>query len=305
VVLPCRKSPNERTLESVSNRMPRHHELPRYYLRGFCEPSTSFVWVFERGGQYAPGVKYGNNPRKLGLRKAGLRPDGYIAWNRDGTPHFKFERALQQQERVADHAIAKAREFQLIDVQDKVLLARYIALIWRRNCTQEADILRIVEAHVAESNLPLVASKFANVGKFCDARGILEEMAWLQSEAGKTELLRETILSAFDLVHGAFMQLKWVFWRAVGNIPFVTCDGPVAYDRAEGLKRSPLLFPISQHVLLVATWSGGEDLVWKDASAVDALHFNEAVISRATRYVYASSADRGIQRCFRATPPGG
>jgi hypothetical protein len=42
---------------------PKHHELPELYLKGFCEPGTSFVWVFEKGKPFSPGLKRGkNNP---------------------------------------------------------------------------------------------------------------------------------------------------------------------------------------------------------------------------------------------------
>lgn len=91
----------------MAKRSHDHHELPRYYLSGFAEPGTSFVWVFERGAPYRLGVKYGNNPRRTGLRKAGLRFDGYVAWHRDGRQHFEFEREFQKRERPADDSVPR------------------------------------------------------------------------------------------------------------------------------------------------------------------------------------------------------
>ena len=276
------------------NRTPKHHELPRYYLRGFSEGTTSFVWVFERGVAYRPGRKYGNNPRRLGLREAGLRADGYVAWHRDGRRHFRFETALQKQERVADDTIRRVREFEQIDRKHKEILARYIGLMWRRLGVGETLIGSILERHVQQTPFRETAWHFAAAGKFEDARKTLEEFDWLRSPPGQTEFLRETILNPFDKLHAVFMGLNWVFQRTSSDAHFVTCDMPVISNAELGVRRSPLLFPISDRVLLVATSSDEQDLAWRQVSHEECRALNRVVIASASRYVYASSPDEWI-----------
>ena len=62
--------------------MPKHkpslHEIPKFYLKGFCDSGTSFLWVFERNKPFIPGQKCRkNNPTQRGIKTIGLRSDGY------------------------------------------------------------------------------------------------------------------------------------------------------------------------------------------------------------------------------------
>jgi hypothetical protein len=258
--------------------------------------------MFERAGTFRPGKKHGNNPRKAGLRIAGIRPDGYVAWSRDGKRHFNFELELQKRERAADEAIRKVRAFEAVNAIEKAILARYIGLMWRRGGPQETEIQSMVELNIEEARFDSVAMKFADAGQFADARHLLDEQEWLRSKYGKTELLRETVLSGFDQVHAVLMQLKWVFCRAPAGDHFLTCDVPVVFDRSLGLRRSPLRFPISSEVLLLATWMGEKDLESRVLSADEVRVENAAIISSAIRHVYSSSPDEWIQKALEHRP---
>ena len=278
---------------------PAHHELPQYYLSGFTEPGTSFIWEFERNAPYLPGTKYGNNPRKRGVSQVGIRPDGYAAFSRDGKRHFDFELALQKQEVLADDAIRKARSFESLSLADKSAIAGYAVLMWKRVSSQNVMLRSLVEQHFDIAALDVGARAFANVGKFSDARLLLDDAAWYRSELGKMELSRETLVSEFDQVRSALFNLTWIFYRASGADHFITSDVPVTYDRAAGLRNSPLYFPLSREVLLVASWTGADDLALRQTDPEEVRAINTFVVTHADRHVYASKSDEWIQRLFR------
>jgi hypothetical protein len=279
-----------RTLKTV----PDHHELPRYYLRGFLEPDTHFLWAFRADLPFKPGTKYGDNPRRQGLRQTGIRPDGYVAWHRDGKRHFDYELRLQKKERAADQAIAKVRSFDTITTAEKEILARYIGLMWRRVGERDEQIRPMLEKQLATSRLQKDAWRYAVAGRVDDARGVLDELAWMRSPEGKVDLLRETMVSDFNRVHAILMGLRWTFQRAAPSGYFVTSDVPVTYDRSAGLRRSPLLFPISRDVMITGTMWGREDLAWSQCTAAETRKFNEIVITMAKHEVFSPLPDEWI-----------
>lgn len=274
--------------------MPNHHELPRYYLRGFVEPGTSLLWAYTRGLRFNPGTKFGNNPRRQGLRITGIRADGYVSWTRDGHSHFEYESALQRKERQADNVIAKARSFGNFDRADKEVLARYIGLTWRRLRERDEQILPIWERELAQSRWPADAWQLAIAGKVDDARALLDEFRWMRTAQGKIDLLRETMMSDFNMVHQVLLELRWTFYRCPENEYFITSDVAVTYDRAAGLRQSPLLFPLSSDVMLVGTRWGDSDLTWKEASGEMTKKLNAMVMHSAKQHVFSPRPDEWI-----------
>jgi hypothetical protein len=280
----------------MTKRAPKHHELPRFYLSGFAEPGTSFVWVYERGLPYKPGSKYVNNPRRTGLNHAGLRHDGYAARDREGRQHFDFEIEFQKREHLADDAIRRVRQFQTLTVADKRVLSEYIALIWRRGGGQEQQIREMGERYLGDVPFDSVARHFADKGQFEDALQTLEAKAWYASNDGKIEWLRESILSHFSRVVTIFSGLRWSLLRSPENAYFVSSDTPVVYDRGRGIRVSPVRFPFSSDVLLLASWERGEDLAWIQATEAQVTAANDEIIASAVRHVYARRCDEWILR---------
>src|SRR5271157_5710452 len=94
----------------MSKFKPDHHEKPRLYLKGFCVEGKSSLWVFRRNKPFIPGKKKGgNNPALLGLKKVGLRDDGYVVPLPNGQKDYSFELKLQQEEHKADTSLMKIR----------------------------------------------------------------------------------------------------------------------------------------------------------------------------------------------------
>lgn len=275
--------------------MRNHHELPKYYLRGFCEPATSFLWVFERDQPYHPGKKRGvNNPHKRGLRKAALRADAYAFKKPNGTLSYEYELKLQQKEKRADLTIRKVRNLETIDKSGKEILTQYIWLTWRRLTSRDDVVLSLIDKHLKQSSLEVCNLSY--LGEFNKARQLQDALDLLHSEERKTEMIRMTMLRDFVKVHSHLMRMRWEFIKVATDHYFVTTDNPVVFDKHAGLRASPLIFPISQAVILVAGQHAGVDLSYREASPLETLKLNAMIIRFAEREVYSPGPDEWVHR---------
>lgn len=267
---------------------PRNHELPRYYLRDFCSPEIrGHIWVFERNEPFKPGKRRArDNPHPLGINQAGLHPKGY----------GEYESALQKREHSADEAIRKVRASQPIDVSEKEILARYISLTWRRLTDRENDLRPILERRIREMRLKGVARQLADHGLFRGAREVLRVHDWIESDAGKTELVRESILLNHEKVHTLIMGRPWRFIKAAVKHYFVTTDAPVVFDRTLGLQASSLLFPIGRNVMLRINPLGDGDMAYEVATTDETQKLNAMVIMHARRQIYSPYPDQWIHK---------
>jgi hypothetical protein len=133
------------------------------------------------------------------------------------------------------------------------------------------------------------------MGNFAKARELMEEMERLQTHDGTTGLLRESMLMDFDNVHAAMMRLPWRFAIAAPGRYFVTTDSPVVFDRHQGLRNSPLMFPLSSSVILDAWWMHAQDLAYAQLSVAETRHLNAMVISQSDKVVYSPRPDQWVQ----------
>src|SRR3954447_4801493 len=105
----------------------KHHEIQEHYLRSFCEPGTSFVWIFGKDMPFSPGGKYGvDNPCRRGVGVTSLRWDEYAVRRRDGKKSYLYESELSKQEQKTTEIFRKVLTFTKIDAADKGVLADYI-----------------------------------------------------------------------------------------------------------------------------------------------------------------------------------
>lgn len=283
-------------LHTPQMKLPKNHELPKHYLRGFCEPGTSFLWVFQKGLTFFPGLKRGkNNPYRGGIHVTALREDGYGARGKDGRIHYQYETKLQQKETLADALLVKVRNQEPITLADKQVLARYIGLMMRRLSKRDENLRPQVRENVAKSELHGVARELAYAGKFGRPHELMDALEKLQTDDGMTPILRESMTEDFGPTHDAIVGIPWRFLVAAPNRYFVTTDNPVVYDRHQGLKNSPLFFPISSSVMLDVSRFNPDDLFYENASVLDTRKFNAMVMMQADAEIYSSRPDEWIQ----------
>ena len=281
-------------LERIMTReKPNHHEIPRHYLRGFCESDTSFVWVFERGRPFRPGCKSGKfNPAKLGLKCVAIRPDGYAARTTDGKTHYDYEDALQKIEIKATRAINKIRAFKEIETAEKESIAQYILMMEKRRTSRDATMLSQVEKATSEvvEAAQREMRKAALEGLFAKALEMRNQAAYLESD-GNTWFLRESMVKDIGLVQQEMCRHLWEFVKAPPGDYFVTSDNPVGN---EGL-RACLIFPVSQNVVLKYA-DKGKDLAYRPADPEEVFKLNAYTISQAEEKIYSAHPDEWKHR---------
>jgi hypothetical protein len=275
---------------------PKHHELPQAYLRGFCELSTSHIWVFANGPCFQPGTKYGDNPRQTGVRLTALRADGYESTDADGRSHYRYEERLGQLERKADPVFAKIRSLGAIDTNDKETLAEYIFLTYKRLATRDeimGDLLTGLLADSSEQIATLVKTSPM-------ARALHDTYNDARTENGATRLLRESMVQNLGFVVAELKRKRWQLIKAAPPQFFVTTDSPVVFDAALGLSAASLLFPLSQHLFLLADNSHGADLQYRDANVEETARLNSVLIKCAKREIYSPHPVEWIHKAWRA-----
>ncbi len=270
---------------------PHHHQTPRHYLRGFCEPRTSFIWVFERGRPFSPGIKAGrNNPAKLGLNTVGIRPDAYAARAPDGSIHYGYETELQRIEVQATATINKIRAFARIDPSEKDAVAKYILTMAKRRTPRDARMLPQLQAATVEVvETALFEMRKAALGGDLTKALEMRKQAELWKSNGDTWFSLESMVKDVGLARRELTKPLWKFVRAAPGDYFVTTDNPVG-NAAIG---TTLVFPVSQDIVLTYALQG-EDLRYRDASPEETRKLNSYIILQADNEIYSPRPDQWI-----------
>ncbi len=280
--------------------MRKNHEIPQYYLSGFCDPYTqSKLWVFRHKQAYKPGSKAGaNNPALLGLRTIALRPDAYAARDINGKTHYSYEEALNRKiEQRSNPVIEKVRAFVNITVAEKQLLAEYILTMIKRRTARDARIKPLIEKHratlmeTAEREIRITALsgdlnkafKIRHRAAHYDDNWFLREsMIGLECQIGDAGLVRQVLTKRL-----------WEFITAPTGHYFVTSDNPVV---GTGDLQRTLLFPISQTVVLTYATALGNDLAYRQATPYEMRGLNALIISQADEEVYSPQPEQWIHQ---------
>lgn len=279
-----------------SPKHPRHHELAQLYLRGFCaQAQKPQLYEFRRaGGPFKPGKKGSCNPRERGIRSIALRPDGYVAYDEDGTEHYEYEVRLQQHEERALPALRRALALQPLDASDKEALTDYIWLTFRRVTRHDADIQPLLNKQVSAISFESEARRLAFTGQFGKAHDLFRKQEYLQSDKGSTTLQREYMFRPYDEVRARVLNRPWALRVAPQGSFFLTNDAPVIFDRAHGLDSAPLYFPLNRRVLLEVQLAGRRDLDYNSLSDDQTMAMNRFIIGAADKEVYSLAPDQWI-----------
>lgn len=270
---------------------PNHHQIPKHYLRGFCEPNTTFVWVFEPGRPFYPGKWVGVcNPVRRNIKRVAIRPDGYAVRSIDGKTHYDYEDALQKIEVKATPAINKIRAFKEIEASEKWPIAQYILMMAKRRPSRDTVMLSQVEK--AKSKVVEAAEcemrRAAFDGQFAKAIEMQRQAEYWDSE-GDTQFLRDSMIGDIGMVRQALTTRPWEFVTTPPGHHFVTSDNPVGNV---GLATC-LIFPLSQNVVLMFA-NNGKDLAYRKAAPEEVLKLNTYTISQAEKEIYSPHPDEWI-----------
>lgn len=295
----------------MSRTKPKHHELPRIYLLGFCKDRSygnPSLWTFERGHPFNPGTKCGNNPRSLSIGKTALRKDGYRVVEHDGRTHYEYEGKLQREEHKIDLILSKIRHCESIDHNEKGLFSSYIWLTYRRLTHHDKVLSDLLDKELEKPGQPSIVLQLAYAGRFAEAKRLLAYYDFLKSKRGREKLFREYMMKEYELLTPELNRMKWSFLVSPPSCHFITSDNPIIFDKNSGLHRSPLLFPIGHSILLVANHTPGIDLSYDQANQTEVLKINALIASNAINQVYSSTPDKwiydGLENGFTIFPEG-
>jgi hypothetical protein len=278
------------------------HELPVLYLKGFCIPEASKVWLYRLGLPFNPGLKpHRHNPVLRGLRQVALRKDRYAVRTKDGLLHYRYEEELQRQENRADSVLSQVRDLERIDTDGKLTLTKYITLTLRRTANRDKALLGTIPPPGPFSPGALLASQLARDGRFSEARDVLDVEEWVSTADGRTELLRESMLQALPRVESVLMSRTWQFLVAPPSQRFFTSDRPVVSD-ARGLLFPPLLFPLSQRVILEVGAPHKDELSYREVSADEFERLRTMVLVRAHTEIYSPEVSPWIHETWASIP---
>jgi hypothetical protein len=284
----------------MPRKKPDNHEIPQYYLKGFCESHDPFLWVFERNKPFDPGKKRGkNNPLWTSVSKIGLRADGYGIIVPGEPPDFSFETKLQRQEHIADIPIKKIRTFMVINRHEKEIVVRYIGLMRKRLSRRDLTAKKILNTNI--NNLPwdYWQRELAFKGNFTRASEVTEAKKQLLTEPMQTRLLRESMIMGYEMSQAALLEMTWNFLITPAYDYFVTSDNPVIFDENQGLAKSPLIFPVGKRVALLAQLKQSNDLSYRNISTEETKKINSIIIQTATKELYSPESEKWI--CERLT----
>lgn len=279
-----------------SNPKRKHHELPELYLRGFCDESLSFLWVYERGKPYTPGIKkHKYNPYRCGVVEIAEK-DRYASARPDGTRDFEsYENMLEKIEKPANDILYKIRSQKPINSNEKEFFTTYIQNLHKRTKERDKRIRPILDKNqkIQSRQLNNYASLFALNGHFKTAKEYYDVAKHLESDDVKKNIYLESMITLYPKLHETIKSMSWKFHVAANDSYFVTSNAPVTFDPV-GLSISPLLFPVSKKIALIATHNDEEtDLEFKNASSAETLIINFYTIISATS-VYAPKQESWV-----------
>lgn len=251
----------------------KHHELPKLYLKGFCK--DSFLWIYERGRPYSPGKNtHKFNPYIFGVNQIAEK-DRYALAKPDGTWDFEtYENCLEKIEKKSNNILHKIRSQEPISLNEKEIFTEYILNLFKRTREREKRVSQIINNNQQTHQLKNTVLSFALNGQFETARKYSDVQEYLQSDYVEKLILFESMLCLYPNLHQTLKSMSWTFYVATSDSYFVTSSAPVIFDRSFGLSVSPLLFPISKNVALIATHDKGTDLEYINTSSDETLMIN-------------------------------
>jgi hypothetical protein len=275
------------------------HELPEKYLKAFCAPKSSFLWVFRRSTMYSPSNRRGKgNPFRSGIHETAAKNNRYAGRRMDGTLDVEgWESQLQQREHAVDEILSKLRGKKMISATEKKAFTDYLILMWLRVSKRWQDAEKRARAHVGEFDFEKLSRQLAFMGLFKWSRQAGEAGAFLRSKAGIKNLLLSTMFEEMHQCRSAVLAMDWRFVCAPPGTYFVTCDAPFIFDEGAGLQTSAVLFPISPEIMLITRYNA-QPAQFTTASFEEALKFNVIAMRSALEEVYAPAPDEWIHNAW-------
>ncbi len=256
------------------------HYVPRYYLRGFTGEDDR-LWVFDR----TTGQVFPSQPKSVA--------------NENGMYGAELEQFLANEiEEPAKDAIARMRTGRIPGDDDRLVLARYVAMQWKRGPegrTRVANGMPTVIGDLREkytTELRETASTMPDkaeiaIRRLAEIHAVLDRYDRDRPPDIWRAALAKTGTESLVVDHLVSMQ-----WRLLvsDSLQFITCDNPVFFFEHEGVGKvqSEVTVPFSDTIVL---WlnrrpSNGQDARVKARPAA-VREINRRMAANASRFAFA------------------
>lgn len=237
-----------------------HHYVPRHYLNGFSPKGREkFVWAYTKGTEYNPGEEAIKkfSPCLISTVAVAKERDFYAVPSPDGSIDFEsIENALEKHEVECQPAINKIRDRILISKDEKMLLADYIATMWKRTKYFRRDPYNIWDKNKEEMFSALTKQMADYEDAYRHDEKIMLNIVAIKdflsdfynrfdNEENKKRVFNSIVISEIELVTRGIFLKNWGFMVNESPSPYLTSDHPVSFDKRGGIKRSDITFPIS------------------------------------------------------------
>lgn len=290
-----------------------HHFVPRFYLRGFRDPSIPegqepWLWVADLKervvGRRAP-------------KNIGKAANYYASPEFDQTAEETVEQGLSKIESTVAPVVKKLLRGELdLTGQERVDLLFFMAFFvarvpFFRNTIEQfaADVAKMI-LQVSASHPEHFEQTFREALKGQDEltpEEIEEKRKWVLDDTKYTVKASPKLSlaigfqAALNTIFPIFDQMRWLILQAGESERFITCDSPVSWfdptprpafysGHGLGMRNVEVTFPIGPEVALLGTWEGGTG--YKKVPDRVVTEFNRRRVAFADRHVFADSSDR-------------
>lgn len=275
------------------NKSKRHHYLPQFYLKSFCK--NGFLWLYDRNmDEYRQ-----QTPINTAVKKK-----YYTITGPDGISRNEVEAVLANVEDKTKPIIEKTNRKELIDLEEKSILAVFIALLYVRVPEFEMTINELSEKALKKYNKIIISNeKKAEIiiNQFVTTKeqknvSPKEVLDFAQNEDYDIKFSREHSLNLmYSLARELpfyFIQMDWQFWHSPKNSSFITSDNPFIvtspenYNGPYGIrtKGTKKIVPLSRKVCLVMC-DRGERMINMQVSSKDVRSINYFIATGCDRFL--------------------
>ncbi|WP_166664337.1 DUF4238 domain-containing protein [Actinophytocola oryzae] len=293
--------------------MPRHHLVPRFYLRRFADDRQNLV-VVDR-----------DPPHRSRMRpvKRVCAQEGYYAMptetiaesHRVGHDPEMVERVLSQIEHKAAQALTHLLDGQFPPtVEDRYRLTQFIALQKTRTRRFREDA-EAVGTLAAQQYIEMeLTNNPERIPQWLKSRGEAHDVAAVQAvrdnlserfpklRMSQTFAVQQALRMAIDAYHPHLVQRPWRLFRFDTDC-LVTSDNPVGtwsprspdeQPAVDGINATMIVMPLDRRTALALMDRGTERVVDLPAASTRARQINLAVVSEASRSIFHHPADRPL-----------
>jgi hypothetical protein len=265
-----------------------HHYLPQYYLKGFSKTVDNMLWAYDKGtgGKINTQIKSLANITDFYSQET----EQYLANDIEGP---------------ANAVLDKIRSRNLINDDDKIIFAKYMAVMWKRVPRAKDDLKKMAPrladgiAEKLNADLDQIIAKEPQKAEFIEKRRKeIDDILSIYAVNPPKDIWLENIPpERTPRIVEAIKAMTWSFWEFNQNPVFLTCDNPLFYFTGMGVGKpdSEISFPISSHIVLWATWRVDLPAKFIKASTQIVKELNRRTVDNASKYIYHSRDENWIE----------